>query len=163
LGAIVRVPLLVARRMNVSELMTKEVVTITATKTARDASRLMADRGVGGVVVLNSGGVASGIITERDLVSRVMAKSLKPDTTLVGDVMSTPLVTVSTHDSLEKAAEIMSINKVRRLPVMERDSLAGIVTATDMARSLTIIARNGNQKMLNTISEALSRAPGNPK
>jgi CBS domain-containing protein len=160
-GAIVRLPLLVARRMNVSELMTKEVVTITATKTAQDASQLMTDRGVGCIVVLNSDGVASGIITERDLVSRVMAKSLRPETALVGDVMSTPLVTVSTHEPLEKAAEIMSTNKVRRLPVIERNSLVGILTSIDLAKSLPLIAKS--EKMVNKISEALSRTPSNPK
>ena len=136
--------------------MTRQVVTITTTMTAEVASRLMSQEGVGCLVVLNSGGVASGIITERDLVSRVLAKSLPGEAVKVGDSMSAPLVTISSTVPIEKAAEIMFRNKVRRLPVMDGDSLVGIITATDLEKSRELGLRY-DEKTLTKLSRALSR------
>ncbi|MCS7116251.1 MAG: CBS domain-containing protein [Nitrososphaerota archaeon] len=121
--------------IKVKDVMSKDLVTIEADKSVLDAARLMAKKGVGCLIIV-SGGKAIGIITERDLVSRVLAEPFDPAKVLVSDVMSTPIFTISSDQTLNEAAEIMLKYKVRRLPVVDGGVLVGIVTATDLANAL---------------------------
>lgn len=127
--------------MKVKDVMSKDVVKIEANKTVLDAARLMSEKGVGCLIVVSSG-KAIGIITERDLVSRVLAEPFDPSKVLVSDIMSTPLFTISSDQTLNEAAELMLKFKVRRLPVVDKGVLVGIITATDLANALTNKALN---------------------
>ena len=122
----------------VADAMTKEVATIDASKRASEAARLMADKHVGCLIVVSSpdGGRAVGIVTERDLVWKLVAESFDPSKALVSDVMTTPLVTISSDQILENAAKVMTEFSVRRLPVVDGGTLVGIITATDLAKAL---------------------------
>ena len=77
-----------------------------------------------------------GIITERDLVRRVIAENKNPATTKIGDIMSDPLISVGPEATVSNIATIMYKNGIRRLPVIEEGRLLGIVTATDLARTM---------------------------
>lgn len=73
-----------------------------------------------------------GILTERDLLMKVVSLDLKPSTVKVDKIMSAPIMTIAPDADITEAAKIMSRNKIRRLPVVERGKLVGIVTASDI-------------------------------
>ncbi|MGA2682819.1 MAG: CBS domain-containing protein [Candidatus Bathyarchaeia archaeon] len=115
--------------------MTTNVITIDAKGTVLQAAKLMHQQDVGDLVVMD-GVVAKGIVTERDLVRRVMAQK-KPLDTKVSEVMSDPLITIEEDDSLRDAARKMVKYKIRRLPVTKKNVLVGIIATSDFARHLS--------------------------
>jgi CBS domain-containing protein len=96
----------------------------------------MRDRGIGSVVVVE-GGKPVGIVTERDLVHRVMASSLNPEKCTAAQISSKPVVAVSVHADVELAVDLMNDYKIRRIVVVdEHDNVAGIITTDDLAKNL---------------------------
>lgn len=110
---------------------TGELVTVTGATTVLDASTLMVERGIGGVIVIDAGALA-GIFTERDVLRRVVAVQLDPATTLVRDVMTTPVLTVTPESGLEDCRAMMTERRIRHLPVMGATGLVGLVSAGDV-------------------------------
>ena len=108
-----------------------EVVSVRSTDMVSSAARLMNDRNIGGVVVYEGTRVA-GIFTERDVVRRVIAKGLDPETTPVADVMTSPVVTVTPDLSVEECAALMTIRRLRHLPVGDGDRLEGMLSIGDL-------------------------------
>jgi len=99
-------------------------------------ARLMRDKGIGSVVVVEDGKPV-GIVTERDLVHRVMAASMNPDGCTAAQISSRPVVAVSVHADVEMAVDTMNEYKIRRLVVVDdRDKVAGILTTDDLAKKL---------------------------
>jgi CBS domain-containing protein len=119
----------------VKDFMTTNVITIDFKRTVLDAAKLMHQQDVGDLVVMD-GVEAKGIVTERDLVRRVMAQK-KPLETKISEVMSKPLITIEEDSSLRDAARIMVKNKIRRLPVTKKNVLVGIMATSDFARHLS--------------------------
>jgi len=119
----------------VKDFMTTNVITIDAQGTVLYAAKLMHQQDVGDLVVME-GKVAKGIVTERDLVRRIMANKKSVDTK-VSEVMSAPLITIDEEASLREAARKMVKHKIRRLPVMKKDMLVGIIATSDFARHLS--------------------------
>jgi len=119
----------------VQDVMTKDVVTIEADKTVFEAARLMTDRGIGDLVVME-GTTPVGIVTERDFVRRVVAQKKSPDCK-VSDIMTTPVWVVYYDTPLKEAARKMIARNIRRMPVLKKKELVGIITATDFARHLS--------------------------
>jgi CBS domain-containing protein len=117
------------------DIMIRNVVTISPDKTAQDAARLMAEHGIGSVVVMDSDKVI-GIITERDLVRKVCAKDIPSSKVKIQDVMSAPIITAEPDLPIEAAVQRMFNNKIRRLPVVENGKLVGIVTISDIAKHM---------------------------
>jgi CBS domain-containing protein len=122
--------------LKVSQAMEKSVMTVELNTTARECAKAMAKRGVS-CAVITQGGRAVGIVTERDLVSKVMAETIEADKALVRDIMSTPLITVSPEALVQDAAKLMAQYRIRRLVVLDgAGALVGIVTTGDIARTL---------------------------
>ncbi len=120
----------------VADLMQKAVLAVDLNTNASDCAAAMSRRGVSCCVVTEAGS-AVGIVTERDLVAKVLADSLDPKKVLVRDIMSTPLITLGPDASVTEAAGMMTEYKVRRLVVVDSSgSLLGILTAGDLARNL---------------------------
>ncbi|MGD0318801.1 MAG: CBS domain-containing protein [Nitrososphaerales archaeon] len=120
----------------VAEIMMKAVLAVDIDTNVRECSRAMAKRGVS-CSVITQANRAIGIVTERDLVSKVLADAFDPTKVYVKDIMSTPLITISPNASLTDAAAQMAEYRVRRLVVVDRTgSMVGIITAGDIARSL---------------------------
>ncbi len=120
----------------VAKVMSKSVLAVELNVSAKDCAKAMAKRGVSCAVITQSGS-AVGIVTERDLVSKVMSESIDAKNVLVRDIMSTPLITIAPNATLTSAAELMAQYRVRRLVVVDQSgNLAGIVTTGDIARSL---------------------------
>lgn len=116
------------------DIMEKKVLVVDFNSSAKECAKAMSKRGVSSAVVVQ-GGTALGIVTERDLVSKVMSDALDASKVLVRDIMSTPLITVSPEATMAKAAEVMAQYRIRRLVVIgATGGLAGIVTAGDIAR-----------------------------
>ena len=119
----------------VREFMTKDVVTIDAQKSVLEAAELMAEKEISDLVVVDEKKPV-GIVTERDFVRRVVAKRMALDCK-VSEIMSAPLWVVYADNSLNEAARKMITRKIRRLPVLEKNALVGIITATDFAKHLS--------------------------
>jgi len=115
--------------------MTKNVITIDANKTVIEAADLMSQNNVGDLVVMDKD-TPVGIVTERDLVRRVLAER-KSLNIKVSEVMTTPLRVIDPEAPLKEAARRMVNKGIRRLPVIKDNKLVGIITATDFARHLS--------------------------
>jgi Predicted signal-transduction protein containing cAMP-binding and CBS domains len=139
---------------SVKDIMTKNVVTIESNRTAFDAAQLMAEKELGSVIVVVQA-FPVGIITERDIVRRIVAKRASFDTKLT-EVMTKTLITVEPETSLREAARVMSSNKIRRLPVLKQNKLVGIVVASDFVRNV------GKKTTTEEILDALGRYPTGP-
>jgi CBS domain-containing protein len=109
-----------------------DVVSIQPTATVLEAARLMNDRGVGGVVVVDEANSLLGIFTERDILRRVVAAGLPPETTSVADVFTRDIVTCTPDMNVEEIGAIMSTRRVRHLPVVDVLGLHGVVTIGDL-------------------------------
>jgi CBS domain-containing protein len=119
----------------VRDFMTTNVITIDFQATVLEAAKLMHQQDVGDLVVME-GNMPKGIVTERDIVRRVVAQR-KPLDTKVSEVMSDPLITIDENASIRDAARKMVKYKIRRLPVMKKNVLVGIIATSDFARHLS--------------------------
>lgn len=99
------------------------------------AASIMKERARGSLVVVDNGKPV-GIITERDIVRRLVAEGKSASATKVGEIMSTPLISVGPEATLAAAVRVMYENGIRRLPIVENDRVIGIITSTDLARVL---------------------------
>lgn len=137
----------------VSEIMSRKVVTIQGSKLAFDAASLMSKQSVGSVVVVSDSQVV-GILTERDIVSKVVADSFDPKRVLVEDIMTRPVIVIQSTANAQEAASLMKQFRIRRLPVVDSTGLVGIVTATDLAKT---IPKNTDPNSVNEVVAAISR------
>ena len=119
----------------VKGFMTTNVITIGVNETVLYAAKLMHQQDVGDLVVME-GNVPKGIVTERDLVRRVMALK-KPLETKVSEIMTDPLITIEDNASIRDAARKMVKYKIRRLPVTKNTVLVGIIVASDFAKHVS--------------------------
>ena len=118
----------------VAEHMTATPVTIDARDSVRHAAELMRSRDIGDVVVTDNGEVV-GLVTDRDLVVRVLASGGSPDTP-VREACTNDLMTVRPDDDVSKVVKLMRDKAVRRAPVMNDNELVGIVSIGDLAIDL---------------------------
>ncbi len=103
--------------------------------TALTASRLLSRHNIGSLPVCTGDGRLQGIVTDRDIVLRCVASGRNPETTPVSDIMSTNVVSVSPTDEVSTAASLMSNEKIRRLPVVDKGRVAGMLSLGDIAKS----------------------------
>lgn len=119
-------------RMKCREIMTKNVRTATREMSLRDVAAVMRDGDMGAVPVVD-GGVLIGIVTDRDIVVRIVAEGKGADTA-VSEAMTTELFTVAPDDFVFEAIRLMGDKQVRRIPVVgENGELAGIIAMADVA------------------------------
>jgi len=119
-------------RMLVRDVMSSPVITVDEEAPANRVAELMEKHGLGCIIVVNKEGKPIGIITERDLVARVLAKNLKPDTVKAKDVMTTPLITIEPDETINEAARKMSRLNIRRLGVVYKGELVGLISSKDI-------------------------------
>ena len=108
-----------------------EIVSAAPGDTVLKAARLMNDRGIGSVLVLEGGNLV-GIFTERDVLRRVVAEQRDPSTALIRDVMTTSLITCQPETPVEECAAVMTGRRIRHLPVLGPNGLCGVVTIGDV-------------------------------
>ena len=123
--------------LTVEDVMVEKVIAVDVRDTVKYGAKLMSVLGIGCVVVLEEGGVV-GIVTERDLIQRVIVDSANPEVTRIKEIMSSPPIVVGRSLALEKAVELMFEHGIKKLPVVERVNdkfkLVGLITLTDIAR-----------------------------
>jgi CBS domain-containing protein len=135
----------------VKDIMSKSVVTIGADKSVFEAAELMTNESIGCLVIVEKDAPV-GMVTERDMVRRVLAKRASLDLK-VSEIMTKNLVTVEPDMSLKDAARLMSSKKIRRLPVTKNNKLVGIVVSSDFVRNV------GKKTSTEEILDALGRYP----
>jgi CBS domain-containing protein len=120
---------------SVRDAMTEDPRSIGAAATVVEAARLMREQDIGSLPITEDEQLV-GMITDRDITTRVVAEAADPTTTTVGDVYSRDLISVEPDQDLEEAVELMARHQVRRLPVVEDGRLVGIVAQADIALTL---------------------------
>ena len=139
----------------VENVMHKNVIVVDSSATIKDAATMMTDAHVGCVVVTN-GNSPIGIITERDVVRRVVSKDL-PMSTTVSEIMSTPLITAKPDYSFWELAQLMKTSSVHKMPVEKDGNLVGMITATDLVKLNSLVSGSEIKK----IAEILVRSSKN--
>ncbi len=119
--------------VSIDNFMTRQVITADESTSVREVSKLMGEERVGSVVV-TSDKKPTGIFTERDLVTTILAKA-KPLESSVGSQASRPLIVIPPGISVHEAAGIMATKRIKRLPIVEKEELLGIVTARDLVEA----------------------------
>jgi CBS domain-containing protein len=118
----------------IREVMTENPTSVEAGATLKEAAELMAREDIGNVLVVENGEV-QGIVTDRDIVVRGIAKGENPEDTSVREVASTDVEVLSPDDSIEDAIKKMEEKDIRRLPVVEDGKPVGIVSLGDLAKA----------------------------
>lgn len=119
--------------LRVEDVMVKEVIKINEDVTTQEAAELMNKYEIGCLIAVKKGKV-SGILTERDLLKRVVAEAKDASKLRVRDVMTSPLVVAEPKMDLGEAVRLMFQMKIKKLPVVEDKRLIGLVSLTDIAR-----------------------------
>lgn len=115
----------------VRDIMTRPVITADAELDILSAAKKMGSANVGSLIIV-SGDKPTGILTERDLVKKVLAQGTDPRSLKVAEIMSSPVVSIEPDASLREAAALMLRSGVKRLPVIFQGKLLGIITDTDL-------------------------------
>jgi CBS domain-containing protein len=113
----------------------KAVHTISPAASVLDAVRLMAAKNVGGLLVLEGGNVA-GVVTERDLARKAFLMAKPPQDTPVREIMTSPVMYVSPERTSEECMALMTENRFRHLPVMDKGRLVGLVSIGDLVKDV---------------------------
>jgi CBS domain-containing protein len=122
------------RHMKVADIMSREVATTSPEIPMADAAKRMGERHIGSLIVLQYG-TPIGIVTERDLLSKVLAGGLAIETTRVGEIMSYPLIKICPDVDIREAARTM-IRRKGRLAVFQCGDITGVITASDLIREM---------------------------
>ena len=135
---------------SVRDAMTESPRSIGASASVVEAARLMRDEHIGSLPITDDEELV-GMITDRDITTRVVAEAADPKVTSVGDVVSRDLISVEPDEDLEEAVQLMASHQVRRLPVVENGRLVGIVAQADVALNL-----RENEQRTGELVEAIS-------
>jgi CBS domain-containing protein len=117
--------------MLVKDAMNKKVMVIKPNATAREAARAMAKYRIGSLLVIEKNRLV-GIVTELDIIWKVVAGDLDPNTTLVKDIMTKKVIAIRPNKTLEDATHVMVEKRIKKLPVLDDKKLVGILTCTDL-------------------------------
>jgi len=119
--------------LKVEDVMVEDVVTVEAEASVKKAVEIMNKHEIGCLIVVKRG-KAVGIVTERDMLRRVLVGARDPEKTKVREIMSAPLVVGNSKMEIEDAVKLMFEMKVKKLPIVDKGKLVGLVTLTDLAR-----------------------------
>jgi CBS domain-containing protein len=124
--------------VKLENLMVRDVVTVDVKTTVKEAVELMNKLEIGCLVVVD-GETPTGIVTERDMLKRVLVEARNPMLTRVNEVMSKPLLSAEPEMDIGDTVKLMFEHKIKKLPVIENGRLVGLVTLTDLIRSEEIV------------------------
>ncbi|MCW4045587.1 MAG: CBS domain-containing protein [Candidatus Bathyarchaeota archaeon] len=121
-------------------VMSKEVITIDENASVKEAADIMNEAEISCIVATKKG-QPIGIITERDLLKRIVSEGKNAEKTQVKRIMSTPLITIAPNTDAEEAARLMFEKKIKKLAVIDQNRLVGVVSLTDIARAQPSITK----------------------
>ncbi len=119
--------------INVGDAMTRGVICVDAEDTVQEAAEVMKKNDISSVIVTKKGD-GIGIVTERDIICKVVAESKNPRDMMVKDVMTSPLITIKPDTEIDEAARIMRDRNIRRLVVAEGDKIIGVISEFDIVK-----------------------------
>jgi len=119
-------------KMLVKDVMSSPVITTEENATVNHVAELMEKHKLGCIIITGKDAKPLGIITERDLVERVLAKNIKPDNVKAKDVMTSPLMTIEPNETISEAARKMNRLNIRRLGVVYKGQLVGLLSSKDV-------------------------------
>ena len=120
--------------MQIYEIMSKEIFSINCKDSIMETCKRFYRKKIGSLLVLEEG-LLKGIVTERDIIAKVVILSKDPLNTTVEEIMSTQLVTINQNADVEEAVRLMDTNKIKKLPVVSDDgNLVGIITTSDIVK-----------------------------
>ena len=121
---------------SISDILRKELESVEDTTSIQEVAKKMKDRDVSSLVVVDTNGKPVGIVTERDIITKVCINDVPTSTVISKEIMSTPLITIKGSSSTSTAAEMMIKNEVRHLLVIDdRNKPIGIITPLDLTRN----------------------------
>jgi signal-transduction protein with cAMP-binding, CBS, and nucleotidyltransferase domain len=126
------------------DVMVREVITLDENVSAKKAAEIMAQEGVSAIIATVEG-KANGILTERDILKRIVAEDKNSRKTKVKEIMSSPLVTIGPSTDLEEAGNLMFEKKIKNLPVVHENRLIGLISLQDICRLQPEILRKLRQ------------------
>jgi predicted transcriptional regulator len=121
--------------VKVKDVMDGNIYSLDVGKTCSDAINLMVEKDVWSIIVTDKGSPV-GVVTERDIFRRVLAKGMDIDSVKLGDIMSKPLITISPDEPIGKAMELMAVKNIRRVYVVDEGRIVGRVTQTSAFRHI---------------------------
>lgn len=125
----------------VKEIMTQKVCAVDCATTVKRTAEIMSEKKIGSLLV-SKGEQTIGIVTETDMVRKVLATGLDPLTTKVERVMSSPLITITADKSVVEANDLMERNHIRHLAVTENGSVVGVVSVRDLLHPISVEGEN---------------------
>jgi len=147
--------------LKIEDVMVEEVISVSEKATIREAAELMNKHEIGCLVVVKMG-KPIGIVTETDMVKRVILKPVDPEKAKISEIMSKPLVVGNPQMDVDEASKLMRRQKIKKLPVVKNGRLVGLVTTTDLVRSpevmkmmIKAIKRNLIKDIILSIQEKL--------
>ena len=141
----------------IAEVMTDRPRAVAQQTSVREAARLMEEEDVGSLPIVGDGTRLIGIVTDRDIATRAVARGLDPEQTPVMEIASKEVYVLTPDDDLDEALETMARAQVRRVPIVVRENeLVGMVSQADVARAT-------KEKTTGEVVEAVSRRPHGPR
>ncbi|HWM27938.1 MAG TPA: CBS domain-containing protein [Woeseiaceae bacterium] len=129
----------------------RDVLSIGPDASVLDAIKLMSDKGIGALVVMD-GDAMAGIVTERDYARKVILKGRASETTPVRDIMSVDVVTTSSHESVEKCMNTVTDLRIRHLPVVDDGKVCGIISIGDLVKAIIADQQHAIEQLEHYIS-----------
>ena len=134
-----------AKTMTVSDVMTKSVISVDSSMTINEAAKMMEDAKVGAVIVMENN-TPVGIVTDRDFAVKVAAHAYQVSSP-VKQIMSSPLFSINSDESVRTAADLMHDRGIRKLPVIDDENVVGMITATDVVNLLAVCVEDDMRDM----------------
>ncbi len=134
------------------DIMTPDATCVGENDTVLDAAKRLAELDVGSMPICGEDDRLKGMVTDRDIVVKVLAKDMDPASTKVAELAEGDVVTIGADDPIDEALRTMTEHKVRRLPVIDDHKLVGIISQADVATNL-------DEEKVGDLVEAISAAP----
>ena len=134
-----------AKTTTISDVMTKSVISVDSTLTINETAKMMEDAKVGAVIVMEDNSPV-GIVTDRDFAIKIAAHAYQI-TTPIKQIMSTPLFSTNSDETVRTAADLMHGRGIRKLPVIDDKKVAGIITSTDIVNLLAVCVEEDMRDM----------------
>jgi len=124
------------KTITIANVMTKSVISVDASITINEAAKMMEDAKVGAVIVMENN-LPVGIVTDRDFSVKVVSHAYQI-TAPVKQIMSSPLISINSDETVRMAADLMHDRRIRKIPVIDDGKVVGIITATDIVNLLAV-------------------------
>jgi len=141
--------------MTVNQILStkgRNVYSIVSTLTVFDALRVMGEKNIGAILVMDDGAL-KGILSERDYARKIVLKDKSSKETSVSEIMESELVTVKPSDNVDYCMELMSQRRIRHLPVIEDGSVVGLVSIGDVVKTIIEVQKETIKHLDSYISQ----------